>query len=66
MGRIRIRWQWLVAAIDLEPIMDGLSVDEALLSGIIGGVDADLATCFATHTFPFTRRTAASARDPRR
>ena len=54
VGRNRVRWQWLVAAIgffiggliasealwadptlDLEPIVDGLSVDEALLGDVI-------------------------------
>ena len=78
VGRNRIRWQWLVAAIgffiggliaseaiwadptlDLEPIIDGLSVDEALLGGVIGGVIADIATRFATRTWPFSRRTTA-------
>lgn len=78
VGRNRMRWQWLVAAIgffiggliaseaiwadptlDLEPIVDGLSVDEALLGGIIGGVFADVATRFSAHAWPFTRRSHA-------
>ena len=78
VGRNRIRWQWMVAAVgffiggliaseaiwadptlDLEPIIDGLSVDEALLGGLIGGVIADIATRFATRTWPFGRRTTA-------
>jgi hypothetical protein len=78
VGRNRIRWQWVVAAVgffiggliaseaiwadptlDLEPIIDGLSVDEALLGGVIGGLIADIATRFATHTWPFGRRTTA-------
>jgi hypothetical protein len=45
--------------LDLEPIVDGLSVDEALLGGVIGGVIADIGTRFATHTWPFTRRSPA-------
>ena len=78
LGRNRIRWQWLVAAIgffiggliaseaiwadptlDLEPIIDGLSVDEALFGGLIGGVIADFATRLTTHAWPFTRRASA-------
>ena len=78
LGRNRIRWQWLVAAIgffiggiivseaiwadptlDLEPIIDGLSVDEALLGGLIGGVVADLGTRFSAHAWPFARGTSA-------
>ena len=78
VGRTRIRWQWLVAAVgffvggliaseaiwadptlDLEPIIDGLSVDEALLGGLIGGVIADIATRFSTHAWPFARRSHA-------
>ncbi|MFO7532042.1 MAG: hypothetical protein R6W93_06240 [Candidatus Limnocylindrales bacterium] len=50
---------WADPTLDLEPIIDGLSVDEALLGGVIGGAIADVVTRFATHTWPFSRRTTA-------
>ena len=50
---------WADPTLDLEPIVDGLSVDEALLGGVIGGVIADIATRFSTHAWPFTRRSPA-------
>ncbi len=58
-GLIASEALWADPTLDLEPIVDGLSVDEALLGGIIGGVIADIGTRFATHNWPFSRRTTA-------
>ena len=58
-GLIASEALWADPTLDLEPIVDGLSVDEALLGGIIGGVIADIGTRFATHTWPFSRQSHA-------
>jgi hypothetical protein len=40
---------------EIQPIIDGLAFDEALLGGLIGGVLAFLATRFLTGGSPFQR-----------
>ena len=40
---------------EIQPIIDGLAFDEALLGGLIGGVLAFLATRFLTGGAPFHR-----------
>ena len=40
---------------EIQPIIDGLAFDEAMLGGLIGGVAVWLATRFVTHGSPFGR-----------
>ena len=41
---------------EIQPIVDGLAFDEALLGGLIGGVLATLVARFATGSSPFHPR----------
>ncbi len=41
---------------EIQPIVDGLAFDEALLGGLIGGVLATLVGRFVTGSSPFHRR----------
>lgn len=40
---------------EIQPIIDGLAFDEALLGGLIGGVTAVIVTWFVTHGSRFNR-----------
>jgi hypothetical protein len=44
---------------EIQPIIDGLAFDEALLGGLIGGVVATVVARFATGSSPWHRRAAA-------
>jgi len=46
---------------EIQPIIDGLAFDEALLGGLIGGVLAFLVTRFLTGGSPFHRQTSRGA-----
>ena len=48
---------WADPSLDLEPVIDGLSVDEALFGGLIGGLIADISTRIVTGGSPFHKRT---------
>ncbi|HLE88945.1 MAG TPA: hypothetical protein VI733_02690 [Candidatus Limnocylindria bacterium] len=48
-------WGTLTVA-EIQPIIDGLAFDEALLGGLIGGLVAWLATRFVSHGSPFYHR----------
>ena len=41
---------------EIQPIIDGLAFDEALLGGLIGGVVATVAARYATGSSPFHHR----------
>jgi hypothetical protein len=47
---------------EIQPIIDGLAFDEALLGGLIGGVLAFLATRFLTGGSPFHRPVSPQGR----
>jgi hypothetical protein len=46
---------------EIQPIIDGLAFDEALLGGLIGGVLAFLVTRLLTGGGPFRRQTSPGA-----
>lgn len=48
-----------MTAEEIQPIIDGLAFDEALLGGLIGGVLVVLVTRFVTGGTPFHRPVAA-------
>jgi hypothetical protein len=52
------------AGADVQPIIDGLSFDEVLLGGLIGGLIADIAARFATHSSPFHGKTPSAGGTP--
>ena len=58
-GLITSEATWADPTLDLEPIIDGRSVDEALLGGIIGGIIADMGTPFSARAWPFAPRSRA-------
>lgn len=51
---------WGTLTVDeIQPIIDGLAFNEALLGGLIGGLGTWLVTRFLTHGSPFRRSTPA-------
>lgn len=52
------------AGADVQPIIDGLSFDEVLLGGLVGGLIADIVGRLVTHSSPFGGRTPTDGRTP--